>query len=197
MCEDPSASRCWTHGAGKTTLLRTITGQLAPSAGEVRPAVPARLLPQRLDVLDGAPTVADNVARFAPKASANAIRARLARTLLPDERAGQMAATLSGGELFRATLVALLLAEPAPRLLMLDEPTNNVDMPSTRQLAGALAAYRGALIVASHGLPSCARSALRAGGGSTARLPRSTPRNLARPRVVDGAGNARIAGPAP
>ncbi len=40
------------NGAGKTTLLRTITGELPPAAGEVRLAVPARLLPQRLDVLD-------------------------------------------------------------------------------------------------------------------------------------------------
>jgi ATPase subunit of ABC transporter with duplicated ATPase domains len=90
---------------------------------------------------------------FAPKASPNDIRARLARILLPDERAGQVVATLSGGELFRATLAALLLAEPAPQPLMLDEPTNNLDMPSTRQLIGALAAYRGALLVASHNLP--------------------------------------------
>lgn len=58
-------------------MLRTITGQCAPLAGEVLLAVPARLLPQRLDVLDGALTVADNVARFAPEASPRAIRARL------------------------------------------------------------------------------------------------------------------------
>ena len=141
------------NGAGKTTLLRTITGQLAPLAGEVRLAVPARLLPPRLDVLDGALTVADNVARFAAEASPNAIRARLARMLFPGERADQVVATLSGGELFRATLAALLLAEPAPQLLMLDEPTNNLDMPSAGQLTGALAAYRDALLVASHDLP--------------------------------------------
>jgi ATPase subunit of ABC transporter with duplicated ATPase domains len=141
------------NGTGKTTLLRTIIGELAPLAGELRLAVPARLLPQRLDVLDGALTVAGNVARFAPEASPNAIRARLARMLFPGEHADQVVATLSGGELFRATLAALLLAEPAPQLLMLDEPTNNLDLPSIRQLTGALAAYRGALLVASHDLP--------------------------------------------
>ena len=71
------------NGAGKTTLLRTITGELPPGSGQVRLAVPARLLPQRLDILDGALSVADNVARFAPHASPNAIRAGLARLLFP------------------------------------------------------------------------------------------------------------------
>jgi ATPase subunit of ABC transporter with duplicated ATPase domains len=97
--------------------------------------------------------VAANVARFAPGASDNAVRARLARFLFRGDRADQPAGTLSGGERFRATLAALLLAEPAPQLLLLDEPTNNLDMASTRQLAQALHAYRGALLVASHDLP--------------------------------------------
>jgi ATPase subunit of ABC transporter with duplicated ATPase domains len=141
------------NGAGKTTLLRTIIGELPPSAGELRLTVPVRLLPQRLDVLDGALTVADNVARFAPKTSPNAIRAQLARLLFPGERAEAPVSTLSGGELFRATLGALLLAEPPPQLLILDEPTNNLDLSSTRQLIGALAAYQGALLIASHDLP--------------------------------------------
>ena len=61
--------------------------------------------------------------------------------------------TLSGGERFRATLAALLLATPAPQLLLLDEPTNNLDLSSVRQLTGALEAYRGAVLVASHDLP--------------------------------------------
>ena len=141
------------NGAGKTTLLRTITGELPPRSGQVRLAVPARLLPQRLDILDGARTVTDNVARFAPHASPNAIRASLARLLFPGSRAGQAVATLSGGELFRATLAALLLAEPAPQLLMLDEPTNNLDLASLRRLTEALRCYRGALLVASHDIP--------------------------------------------
>ncbi|EPJ40132.1 putative Tylosin resistance ATP-binding protein TlrC [Streptomyces afghaniensis 772] len=57
------------NGAGKTTLLRTISGELAPESGEVTAHVPLRFLPQRLDVLDGELTVAENVARFAPGAT--------------------------------------------------------------------------------------------------------------------------------
>ncbi|MEH0417048.1 ABC-F family ATP-binding cassette domain-containing protein [Streptomyces sp. B21-083] len=141
------------NGAGKTTLLRTVAGELAPVSGEARAHVPLRFLPQRLDVLDDELTVAENVARFAPGATNNRVRARLARFLFRGARADQRAATLSGGERFRAALAALMLAEPAPQLLMLDEPTNNLDMASARQLTTALDSYEGALIVASHDLP--------------------------------------------
>ncbi|MCS0637981.1 ATP-binding cassette domain-containing protein [Streptomyces sp. LP05-1] len=141
------------NGAGKTTLLRTLAGELEPVAGEVAVRVPARFLPQRLDVLDDELSVAANVARFAPTATDNRVRARLARFLFRGARADQPVGTLSGGERFRATLAALLLAEPAPQLLMLDEPTNNLDLASVRSLTAALEAYEGALIVAGHDLP--------------------------------------------
>ncbi|MFE9131928.1 ABC-F family ATP-binding cassette domain-containing protein [Streptomyces sp. NPDC007148] len=141
------------NGAGKTTLLRTIAGELEPLSGEATAHVPMRLLPQRLDVLDDTLTVAQNVARFAPGATNNRIRARLARFLFRGARADQPAGTLSGGERFRAALAALMLAEPAPQLLILDEPTNNLDMASVRQLTTALESYEGALIVAGHDIP--------------------------------------------
>jgi ATPase subunit of ABC transporter with duplicated ATPase domains len=81
------------------------------------------------------------------------VRAQLARFLFTGARADRPAGSLSGGERFRAALAATLLAAPAPQLLMLDEPTNNLDVSSVRQLTGALASYRGALVVASHDLP--------------------------------------------
>ncbi|HSA52074.1 MAG TPA: ABC-F family ATP-binding cassette domain-containing protein [Yinghuangia sp.] len=141
------------NGSGKTTLLRTVAGLLAPETGEVKREVPLRYLPQRLDLLFDELTVAENVGRFAPGATDNEIRARLARFLFKGRKADQRADTLSGGERFRATLAALLLAEPPPQLLMLDEPTNNLDMASVRQLTSALESYQGALIVASHDVP--------------------------------------------
>ncbi|GIG68419.1 ABC-F family ATP-binding cassette domain-containing protein [Phytomonospora endophytica] len=138
------------NGSGKSTLLRTIAGELRPCAGEAVAHVPLRYLPQRLDVLDDGLGVAANVARFAPEATDNEIRARLARFLFKGQRADRAVGVLSGGERFRASLAALMLAEPAPQLLMLDEPTNNLDLASVRGLVEALASYRGALIVASH-----------------------------------------------
>ncbi|MGW3659172.1 ABC-F family ATP-binding cassette domain-containing protein [Streptomyces sp. NPDC005151] len=141
------------NGAGKTTLLRTIAGELAPVSGEATPQLPLGFLPQRLDVLDDGLSVVENVARFAPNATDNRIRARLAHFLFKGARADRPVGTLSGGERFRAALAALLLAEPAPQLLMLDEPTNNLDMASVRRLTAALESYEGALIVASHDVP--------------------------------------------
>jgi len=106
-----------------------------------------RYQPQRLDVLDAACTVVDNVAAYAPHATDNDIRARLARFLFRGHRADQLVGTLSGGERFRAILAALLVAEPAPQLLLLDEPTNSLDIASVKELTDALGSYQDALVV--------------------------------------------------
>jgi ATPase subunit of ABC transporter with duplicated ATPase domains len=160
------------NGAGKSTLLHAIAGQttgtgeagFAAGAGAgmgrvgdradgAEPLVPYRLLPQRLDLLQDELSVVENLALLAPSAENQERRARLARFLFRGRAADQPVSTLSGGERFRATLAALLLAEPPPQLLMLDEPTNNLDLASVAQLQEALASYNGALVVASHDLP--------------------------------------------
>ena len=166
------------NGAGKSTLLRLIAGDLgvpepreperegldrgepADSASEredrglfVRRIGALGYLPQRLDVLDDALTVAENVRAVAPAASVNEVRAGLARFLFRGARADAAAGTLSGGERFRAVLAALLLADPPPQFLLLDEPTNSLDLASVRQLSQALSCYQGALLVASHDAP--------------------------------------------
>ncbi|MFR9721767.1 ABC-F family ATP-binding cassette domain-containing protein [Streptomyces sp. MS19] len=141
------------NGAGKTTLLDTLAGLAVPAAGTVEVHVPLRYLPQRLDLLDPAASVLENVRRFAPGAAPQAVRARLARFLFRGDRPDQAVSTLSGGEHFRASLAALMLAEPAPQLLLLDEPTNNLDLAGVHALTTALESYRGALLVVSHDLP--------------------------------------------
>ena len=58
--------------------------------------------------------------------------------------------SLSGGERFRVALARLLFADPPAQLLVLDEPTNNLDLGTVDQLVDALRDYRGALLVVSH-----------------------------------------------
>ncbi|SDE06614.1 ABC-F family ATP-binding cassette domain-containing protein [Auraticoccus monumenti] len=141
------------NGIGKTSLLRTVAGLQEPVSGTVQRHVPWRWLPQGADLLDDSLTVAENVAAHAPTATPLEVRSRLARFLFRGREADQPAGTLSGGERLRAVLACLLLAEPTPQLLALDEPTNNLDLPSVTHLVSALNSYAGALLVVSHDRP--------------------------------------------
>jgi ATPase subunit of ABC transporter with duplicated ATPase domains len=141
------------NGSGKTTLINTLLGRVPPRSGTVAVRVPTRLLPQRLQLLEEEDTVLRAVSRQAQHVDDNGLRAELARFLLDADTVSRPVRTLSGGERFRATLAALLLGDPPPQLLILDEPTNSLDLDSVAQLTTALRAYRGALLVASHDRP--------------------------------------------
>jgi ATPase subunit of ABC transporter with duplicated ATPase domains len=177
------------NGSGKTTLIDTVRGAIAPSSGLVSLRVPLRLLPQRMHLLDDGDTVLRAVSRHAPSADDNTLRAQLARFLLDADIVTRPVHTLSGGERFRATLAALLLAEPPPQLLILDEPTNSLDLDSVDQLTSALRAYRGALLVASHDEPFLAELEL------TGRLDLADPSEPV--RVLPGSGGLQRQPPIP
>jgi ATPase subunit of ABC transporter with duplicated ATPase domains len=141
------------NGAGKTTLLE---GLVHPETARTGPARASRwttrigYLPQRLDGLDDAGSVLDNVRAWAPGSPPQLIRHQLARFLLHGDAVDRAVGTLSGGERFRVALARLLLASPPPQLLVLDEPSNNLDTRSVDHLVHALRGYRGALLVVSH-----------------------------------------------
>ena len=107
-------------------------------------------LPQRIDGLDERATVVENVAARAPEIPEKELRNRLARFLIRGSAMDRQVGALSGGERFRVALAALLLADPAPHLVVLDEPTNNLDLDTVDQVVQALRAYRGAVLIVSH-----------------------------------------------
>jgi len=140
------------NGAGKTTLLESLVHSTAPS-GQVfaRASVEhVGYLPQRLDGLDDTASVLDTVCAAAPSVPVPLVRDRLARFLVRGDAAARPLGSLSGGERFRVALARVLLADPPPQLLVLDEPTNNLDLDTVDQLVSALQAYRGAVLVVSH-----------------------------------------------
>ncbi|PYG00294.1 ATPase components of ABC transporters with duplicated ATPase domains [Georgenia satyanarayanai] len=128
------------NGVGKTTLLRSLLPSLSARVG---------YLPQRAELDDGA-TVLDTVRAASPHLLPGEVRNRLARLLVRGDMVDRAVATLSGGERFRVALARVLLADPPPELLVLDEPTNDLDIPTADQLVAALGAYRGGLLVVSH-----------------------------------------------
>jgi ATPase subunit of ABC transporter with duplicated ATPase domains len=141
------------NGVGKTTLLEALVrpDETRPGrAGAVALTDRIGYLPQRLDGLDDTASVLENVRALAPSVSPGEVRNRLARFLLRGATVERAVGTLSGGERFRVALARLLLADPPPQLLVIDEPTNNLDLHSVDQLVDALRSYRGALLVVSH-----------------------------------------------
>ncbi|MBL3700706.1 ABC-F family ATP-binding cassette domain-containing protein [Leucobacter luti] len=141
------------NGSGKSTLIEQLRSGGAAVPGRASGQLltdRVGYLPQRLDGLDEDASALHNVRAVTPEATDGVIRNQLARMLLRGDAADRPVRTLSGGERFRVSLARLLLADPPAQLLILDEPTNNLDLASVEQLAEALDAYRGALLVVSH-----------------------------------------------
>ena len=151
------------NGSGKTTLLEAIAHAGDPEyRSPVQPAyrvdycLDGAYIPQRI-TLDPELTLLQCVQRANPGVSEQHLRDQLARLLFRRESVHHKTGELSGGERFRAAVAQVLLADPVPQLLMLDEPTNNLDISSVDWLVQALEAYTGALIVVSHDEDFCRR----------------------------------------
>ncbi|UUE19308.1 ABC-F family ATP-binding cassette domain-containing protein [Microbacterium sp. J1-1] len=141
------------NGVGKTRLLRSLIyphDAIDDGVQAVQYTDRIGYLPQRLDHLDDERSILDTVRAAAPQTPPGDLRANLARFLFRSDTAHRRVGDLSGGERFRVALATLLLAEPPNQLLVLDEPTNNLDLRSIDELVSALETYRGGLIVVSH-----------------------------------------------
>lgn len=140
------------NGSGKSTLIKMVMGDLQPDTGQMKAgARQVLLLDQNLSLLESEMDLLDNLRQFAPDAMPeHELRTRLARFLFRDDKVFQTSGKLSGGERMRLALACLLAMEPAPEMLILDEPTNNLDLRSTAELAEVLSGFQGAVLMVTH-----------------------------------------------
>jgi ATP-binding cassette subfamily F protein uup len=142
------------NGAGKTTLLRMIIGELTPDDGEVRRGANVQIAyyDQQREQLDPEKTVFETVGEGNDTVTANGrtrhVHAYLRDFLFSNERARSPVKALSGGERNRL-LLARLFTRPA-NVLVLDEPTNDLDLETLELLEAELVEWPGTLLLVSH-----------------------------------------------
>jgi ATP-binding cassette subfamily F protein uup len=142
------------NGAGKTTLIKVLLGQLAPTGGTLKTGTNLEVVyfDQMRDQIDDNKTVADNIANGNSTVTIDG-RTRHVISYLQDflfapDRARTPARVLSGGERNRL-LLARLFTKPA-NVLVMDEPTNDLDAETLDLLEDLLVEYQGTLLVVSH-----------------------------------------------
>ncbi|HEY0790739.1 MAG TPA: ABC-F family ATP-binding cassette domain-containing protein [Chthoniobacterales bacterium] len=142
------------NGAGKSTLLKTILGQVEPSAGQVRlgPRTVVNYVDQVRTELNDERTVWEEVGdgrEMIPFGDEFiSTRSYLRRFLFSDERINTKVSLLSGGERSRVVLAKIL--RQGGNVLVLDEPTNDLDLGTLRLLEDALQSFAGSVLVVSH-----------------------------------------------
>ena len=142
------------NGSGKTTLLRLLVGEIEPDEGRIARGARVQIayFDQQREQLDPDATVADSVADGNTTIIVNGqpkhVIGYLAEFLFPRERAHSPVRTLSGGERNRL-LLARLFARPA-NVLVLDEPTNDLDLETLDLLEDAISRFDGTVLLVTH-----------------------------------------------
>ena len=138
------------NGAGKTTFLRTLLGQVEPLAGSVRMGASLHLgyFAQAHGGLNLDHTVLEEVLAASSGLKPTQARGLLGRFLFSGDAADKPVSVLSGGE--RGRLALAKLALEGANLLLLDEPTTHLDIPSQEVLQEALAEFPGTILLVSH-----------------------------------------------
>jgi ATP-binding cassette subfamily F protein uup len=143
------------NGTGKTTLLRILTGKLAPDSGtvEIGETVKVASIDQSRTVLDESKSVVEEVAHdhdglIDVAGKVQRVAPFLEQFLFPGQKKHTKIKLLSGGERNRVLLAKLLLQNG--NVLALDEPTNDLDLPTLRALEESLSAFEGVVLVVSH-----------------------------------------------
>jgi ATPase subunit of ABC transporter with duplicated ATPase domains len=140
------------NGAGKTTLLKLILGEMAPMQGSIARAGAQHVyIDQDYSLIDNGCTVYELAQRFNElPLPEHEVKIRLDRFLFAKDAWNKPCRALSGGERMRLALCCLNIGRRAPDIVVLDEPTNNLDIQNTEILTAAIGSYRGTLLVVSH-----------------------------------------------
>ncbi len=138
------------NGAGKTTLMRLLAGVEEPDTGDILPGHGLKIgyYAQEHETLDPDRTVLENMRSAAPDLADAEVRRVLGSFLFSGDDVDKPAAVLSGGEKTRLALATLVVS--SANVLMLDEPTNNLDPASREEILGALRTYAGAVVLVTH-----------------------------------------------
>ena len=138
------------NGAGKTTLLRMLAGVDQPDTGELEPGHGLKVgyYAQEHETLDVKRSVLENMVSVSQHLTETEARRVLGSFLFSGDDVTKPAGVLSGGEKTRLALAMLVVS--SANLLLLDEPTNNLDPVSREEILGALAEYKGAVVLVSH-----------------------------------------------
>ena len=138
------------NGCGKSTLLKILAGQLSPLQGECDIRRNLAYLDQQLSLLDSQRSVLDQLLAVNTQAGESQLRMQLAQLGLDVTRATLPCGQLSGGEQLKAALATVIYAYPPATCLLLDEPSNHLDLVSLEALELLLNQYSGTLLVVSH-----------------------------------------------
>lgn len=140
------------NGSGKTTLIKIITGNLLPEQGDIYKAEAKIVyIDQDYSLIENQLTVYEQAQKFNVSGlQEHDIRMRLNRFLFSQNDLEKPCSALSGGEKMRLMLCCLTINNQAPDIIILDEPTNNLDIQNIEILTAAVNEYQGTLIVVSH-----------------------------------------------
>lgn len=140
------------NGSGKTSLIKIILKQLNPQIGKVYSAINKSVyIDQDYSLINNTLKVYDQAQEFNTSAlQEHEVKIRLNRFLFTKEDWDKPCTALSGGEKMRLMLCCLTIGNQSPELIILDEPTNNLDIQNIEILTAAINEYQGTLIIVSH-----------------------------------------------
>jgi len=140
------------NGTGKTSLTKLLTGELLPTRGTIKRADFTHIyLEQDYNQVNKNATILELAQEYNKNnIPDHEVKLKLNRALFPKETWDKSCQTLSGGERMRLCFCCLMISNNVPDVLVLDEPTNNLDLSSLSILTDTIKSYKGTLIVISH-----------------------------------------------